>query len=548
MRADHHLGKVLAERDDDAPRRAYADAIEATDATRAAFVRAQCALAAADRLDAAAAEHEARVAAARASEAWDADLRAIPDAFWVYGRGFVDSFGADPATLVAHAALLAGHPVTSFAMALKQRDGASLAASGVLTQARRLSLSGAGKAIVEVLASNLPHLRALTLATSASTLARVLDLDAATNLRELWIDVTDDADAAARAIAEAPSLTRLTRLRFRAQQAACGVPGHRGPAPPGPASDDAIARIARSPHLAALEALQLGAVEGARGARAIGERGDAALKELVVDDIDEEAGLVLAASALMHQLERLEMGFAGRRAALALAENRGATRLRALSIAGLLQTKEPIGDEGLAALARAPQLQGVMELDIGSCGVGPAGVAAVADAEAFPRLRSLTVFGGRDLGAAGFEALARWASSSELHTLYAPLEDEGAAQAIAPLLASPAAARLRRLDLYGPTLERGDAVIRAIADAHMPKLTHLAMARHVNAPSFLTGGARALLTSTSLPRLTILAARLLKVSKATKDALRARFAVLDSQGLGSVDSFGVSGSSARAKR
>ena len=257
---------------------------------------------------------------------------------------------------------------------------------------------------------------------------------------------------------------------------------------------------------------------------------------------------MLAASALVKQLERLEMRYAGRRAALALAENRGAERLRTLAVSGLLQHEERIGDEGLAALARSPHLRALAELDVGSCGIGPAGITALADAEAFPRLRSLTLFGARDLGATGFDALARWASHTELHTLYAPLEDADAAGAIAPLLASPAAERLAQLDLDGPTLARGDAVIQAIAGARMPKLTHLAMARHVNSPSFFTAGGKALLASTSLPRLTILAARLLKVSKATKDALRARFAVLDAQGLGSVDSFGVTGSSPRAKR
>ena len=161
--------------------------------------------------------------------------------------------------------------------------------------------------------------------------------------------------------------------------------------------------------------------------------------------------------------------------------------------------------------------------------MGPRGARALAEASAFPGLRVLDLQRRNQLGVAGAHALARWRSLRGVHTLHLPLEEADPEPVLRPLLDSGTLRTVRRLDLWGPHEEAGDVVIQALARADLPALSHLAMARLVNSPSFRAKGARALLHADSFRELAILWARLTKVPKTTRIALRERLLVFDSQ-------------------
>jgi len=502
---------------DDASRLRFADSVEASDPRRARFIRLSCAYA---RTPATEAEHavlEAGLARCMPVAAWHADLAGIPGISWAYDRGFVGFLRAPADVLVREAASLLAHPIDTLVAEVKARDAAALVASGVLARIRSLTLLGPTKAQREVLASNaLGSLRKLVLVTDEKGIDALVDLPVLGRLESLDLQLRGDVAEALARLAGAGPLPRLDHLEIRADPTSIPID---------------VTPLAGSSIAAGLRSLVLGSLDDPEGARVLGDL--EALQSLEVWDLGEAAGPVLCSGPLVGRLERLKLQHPSRSAIVALAGNPGATALRRLELGGFLQTVEVVGDEGVEALARSPHLAGLVALDLGGCAMGPRGAEALADSAAFPKLRVLNLQRRNHLGVTGVKALSRWSSLRGVHTLYLPLEEPEPAAVLAPLLESGSLHRVRRLDLWGPEEEGGDAVVEALVRADLPVLSHLAMA---HAPSFRSRGAKALLSSGGLPELAILWARLKKVPKAARLALGERYLVFDSEWDSGLDS------------
>jgi hypothetical protein len=204
----------------------------------------------------------------------------------------------------------------------------------------------------------------------------------------------------------------------------------------------------------------------------------------------------------------------------------------------------------VAALARAPAAAGLTRLDLGQNGLGPADAEALSAARRLAGLSTLRLSGNELRGGA-----VRLVASPRLAGLRALLLDyngvdapaaEGlaalpglvrlrylnlggnpllGARGAAPLAASPHAANLRTLHLWGAKL--GDAGAAALADSpHLGELTEL----NLQSADVGAAGALALARSKHLRHLRVLSLQGNKVSRlknkvggqATR-ALRARF-------------------------
>jgi uncharacterized protein (TIGR02996 family) len=205
------LAAVLAAPDDDAPRLAYADALEDSDPVRAEFIKIQVTLAVWRRNRA---TPEARTdAVLREGElirshgaTWGADLRGLVDK-WVFIRGF-----AEWVTLDARAFLTS-------APELYRR-----------TPVRHLDLTGAKPVATQLFASaHLARLASLGLANNALGDAEATALAGSTHLGKLaWLDLSRNAigQPGLEALAASTHLPRLGYLRFDQNRVPDPTPAH----------------------------------------------------------------------------------------------------------------------------------------------------------------------------------------------------------------------------------------------------------------------------------------------------------------------------------
>jgi uncharacterized protein (TIGR02996 family) len=462
-RAAAFLGAIRDEPDDDTPRLIFADWLEehggAAERARAAFVRAQCALARlpADDPGRPALEDEARSLLAAHEAEWAAPLAGVA-ADWEFRRGFVEWVRVSAGDLLAHAErLFDSAPLRAAHVRLGDGQAPALAACPYLARLEALDLSDChlrDRAVQEILAS--PHL------------AGVSELDLAGNGVE---------GPAVRALAESEVLHRLRRLDFsrnhgfgdRAARTLASAARAGGLRWLGLADTNLTAHgvqdVFRSPALRGLTGLTVA-------------RSHAPWPRDLNAVLDGPG-----AGPLPDRLEALDLS--GHRLNVPAARRLGSPNLRRLVL-----RRCGLGDAGVQALAESPELAGLTALDVGVNRVGPAGLEALA---ASPHMANLTELraGGNTARDAGAKALASSPHLTGLTVL--DLSNNGlggpgvrtvaespnlaglralslASNYVGPpglraLGASPVLARLRSLDLGGIRLDADGA--RLLAEGPM---------------------------------------------------------------------------------
>lgn len=400
---------VMARPDDDAPRLALAEAFEQQgDAARADFIRRQCAYAKlAEGGERAAAwapigallkEHGAR---------WLGSLSSVATArgFW---RGFLDHADADSAALVARAdelARVAPLSVLTVEAPDEEDAGDGLAAGflelALLERVRTLHLGEGMSAAALAKALAAPRLAGLESASlfdgggfpeAIEALARGIPA----SLRRLSLVgfmTTDFDDRCAEVLSSSPSVAALEHLRLWN----CNL------------REGGARALARSPHLQALRSLELGLGQytlnkiGEAGCRALAGEGSLprlASLDLDFNDVGDAGWLAMVQSGrlarftslrlqrcLLSDVSAVPMFEAGRLdelVTLDLSHNQlGPAAARALAASAPRQLRSlwlygnPIGDEGVAAIAQAPWISQLKELSLDLVGMTERGVEAL---------------------------------------------------------------------------------------------------------------------------------------------------------------------------
>ncbi len=274
------------------------------------------------------------------------------------------------------------------------------------------------------------------------------------------------------------------------------------------------------------------------GMRLLGEaRGLPALRYLAMgwlagsSDRDEGNVAALCGSPLLARLETLDLSWAGfgREAARALSRSKHLGRLRCLDLtqcrvgpeearmlsrarferlSELKLMNGKIGPKGMAALARAPWLGGLTNLDLAGCEIGPEGAKALAGSTALSNLRSLNLDRNR-IGLDGARALADSAVLSRLRHLSlssdaGPVPEEGqlGAHGCRALLLSPRLANLWSLNLeYNSFTDKTASAVAASTPLH--QLRRLSF----DTRGLTAAGVRALAASPRLPHLLVIHAQ-----------------------------------------
>lgn len=482
------LAAVAAAPDDDTPRLVCADYLQETGRPeRADLIRIQCELARLPSWDRRAKDlrHRQRILLARHGRGWLAELPVLDGVRWGrFARGFVAEVTVrDPDVLLTHAAAIrAAAPIEGVVFDAWVPPGGGRRVKP-LPWLRRVGFGRAdvsGDDVGRLLDSPLAeHARALDLSglgvenpgaaavARAGHLAGLEDLD----LTNCFVGV-----AGVEALAGAKHLTNLRVLRF-------GSYGSGYVEDPF-VTDEGVRAITRSPYLTTLTTLDLGNSQVT----------DAAVRGL------------LTAKTLAN-LESVNLGFAELGPA-AFEVPDGPTRWRELNLKG-----SQIGDAGLAALARCPQLSGLVRLRLQNCNVGGAGVAALAGSPLAGELRDLDLadndvaaegayhlaradwphlhtldLGGNGLGPEGAKHLAEAAGLSALVEL--KLRDNKVTDAGAAALAGAGwAAGLRRLDVAANDL--GPAAAAALPGPHLRGLTELLLGKNPLGPDGVAALVRA---------------------------------------------------------
>jgi uncharacterized protein (TIGR02996 family) len=227
---DAFLLEILENRDDDAPRRVFADWLldhpDPVLAARGELIHVQCDLArlAPGPWPAEAVRRERDLLDAHAHE-WSAPFRAVGCLCTEYRRGFVEGVGLPARALAARAdELFRAGPVREvklYEAAGRLREVAALPAlAGVETL--DLEKNALGDADLEALAAS-PHLRELTtllLWSNAVGAGGLRALTRATCLRLARLDLSHNSlgDAGARALADWPRFARLALVDLSANQ------------------------------------------------------------------------------------------------------------------------------------------------------------------------------------------------------------------------------------------------------------------------------------------------------------------------------------------
>ena len=169
-----------------------------------------------------------------------------------------------------------------------------------------------------------------------------------------------------------------------------------------------------------------------------------------------------------------------------------------------------IGPKGLAALARAPWLGGLTNLDLEGCEVGPEGAKALAGSTALSSLRSLNLDRNR-IGPDGARALADSTVLSRLRHLslssnMSPVPAAGQLGALGcrALLLSPRLANLWSLNLEYNSFT--DKTASAVASS-TPSFSSFPCRLSFDAKDLTAAGVRVLAASPRLPHLLVIHAR-----------------------------------------
>jgi uncharacterized protein (TIGR02996 family) len=471
---DDFLQAVLDNPDDDAPRLAFADWLEEHgDPERAEFIRVQVELAGLpeddDRQYALAARERALLG--RHEQEWAGSLgrgQSRP----TFRRGFVSHLFIDAQTLpeAADAAFTVA-PLDGL-IVLKARGSVQrLAACSHLQRLAELIIGGGIDGSYGLLGDDLRHL------VACPHLGR---------LRRLGLFRSRIRFDHFQSLVESPLFARLTRLHLircefsegagvRAAEALAASPASRGLEELSLEATDVLSAglraLVASPHLAGLKSLLLFSIGSCK---------------------------VLAAFGQLAGLRSLTLGH--------LHDDR----------------RHLLDDEDVAALAVAPWVSGLRELNLTSNYIEDAGVAALAASHHLGRLRVLDLQGNR-IGVAGFQALAASPNLAGLRTLR--LSDNRCGDAgVEALAASPSLRGLRVLEVGGGGV--GDASVRALAAAGLVELRELLVISAANVgggPGITNEGARSLLWSPHLTRLTRLTLRGTSISDKLKEGLRERF-------------------------
>jgi len=272
-----------------------------------------------------------------------------------------------------------------------------------------------------------------------------------------------------------------------------------------------------------------------QGVRLLGEaRGLPALRHLTIGWThygDEGNAAALAGSPLLARLDTLDVSWTvfDRQAALGLSQSKHLGQLRRLDLtqcrvgpeeaqmlsrahferlSELKLMNGKIGPKGLAALARAPWLGGLTNLDLEGCEVGPEGAKALAGSTALSNLRSLNL-DRNQIGPDGARALADSTVLSRLRHLSlssnmrtAPEAGQLGALGCRALLLSPRLANLWSLNLECNSFT--DKTASAVA-ASTP--LHQLRRLSFDTRGLTAVGVRALAASPRLPHLLVIHAR-----------------------------------------
>jgi hypothetical protein len=190
---------------------------------------------------------------------------------------------------------------------------------------------------------------------------------------------------------------------------------------------------------------------------------------LVDVGLTDDGAVALARLPQLTGLSRLDLraNYLGPRGIAALCESPHLGPITTLAVGGrpfnpYYDRKHPqaIGDDGLAAIARARPFQSLRELQVANAGVDPEGIAALARSSLPAGLRILDL-SANDLGLPGARALANssWPSLRELRLHTCALDDAGIEE-----LARADLRNLRDLDLsYNSVGPKGAAVLAGSA-------------------------------------------------------------------------------------
>ncbi len=379
---------VLASPDDDTPRLIYADALEeAGQPARAAFVRAQVALARLPPYDPFAVRWEYIDRHRTFDPRWVYELPDLPEGLdWSrdpFRRGFPAAVTAGSAAAFVRGAeeLFGVAPVESLELsAIRAVEPGPLARCKRLSHVARLVLTeGVGQATARGVL-NSPHLGRLTELhiggemTSPQTAAAVVGSKAFRRLTALGYRDGPRGGVMAHQLATLADPPHLKKL---------DLAGNRLTA-------ERVARLVAAPALAAVEELDLsGNNLGPAGARALAAARLPALRSLTLTQVRPEVAGVraLAGSELLAGLRGLALcdNNLGPGAATALAASPAAASLRVLDL-----RDNVVGDTGAKALANSRHLAGLLVLDLARNLVEDAGGAALAES---PHLDGLVYLG-----------------------------------------------------------------------------------------------------------------------------------------------------------
>jgi uncharacterized protein (TIGR02996 family) len=374
---------ICAQPDEDTPRLAYADLIEEEgegDATRAAFIRAQVALARVPEFDPVhIATRQANPGAVNGHAMTDALPRPLPDGYgwhaFEFRRGFPWKVGVRSSVAFdADGAIFDVAPIQALDIgATARRDFDRLADWPHLARIRRLEFS--------------------TARFGADEAERLGHLNHTERLSELSFEFDGISAEGLSALVRSPLFARLTELDFRSNAM---PPALLADALGAVREAGALLRLSLAAnrieyidadHLFALPALQgLERLDlsdnprlGPKGAEALAQsaitRGVRTLDlECVHPGIPGLTALAKSGALSSVRIFHLANNRLGPNAVKLLAHSEVARGLRVLNLA-----ENPIGDAGATMLANAPALAGLLELDLADCRLSDVGARALAE-------------------------------------------------------------------------------------------------------------------------------------------------------------------------
>lgn len=174
-----------------------------------------------------------------------------------------------------------------------------------------------------------------------------------------------------------------------------------------------------------------------------------------------------------------------------LAQCRALANIRELDLCG-----NDLGNGGVNVLLRSPHLAQLVSLDLSFNGLGDNAVFQIADARAFPCLRSLQLNDNRTIGCAAIAALARSSAGDRLRTLDVSGNDISDAGMIAACERG-AFPRLNRLRLHANRI--GDDGVASLSGSELlARMLKRGGTLDLRENSIGPGGARALANAPSM--------------------------------------------------